>query len=68
MMNKQTSYHQKSMFQINRSTSQDGSISKSPTKNVSGIKVYNFSNIDSYGKIQKPFLNEEKKKNLQWRL
>lgn len=60
--------HQRSLFDLRRNLSQEISQSRSPVRNLSGIKLYNFSKIDSYGKIQKPFLNDEKKQNIQWRL
>lgn len=56
-MIKNIRHHQRSMLQLNKDTSQVGSRSKSPVRNLSGIKLYNFSKIESYGKIQRPFLN-----------
>lgn len=56
--------HQFSQVSYNRSTSRDlstGSVSKSPSKVVKGVRLYNFSDIDSYKKIHKPFLNNDKR-------
>lgn len=56
--------HQFSQVSWNRSTSRDlstSSINKSPSRIVKGIKLYNFSDLESYKKIHKPLFNNDKK-------
>lgn len=42
--------------------------SKSPSRVVNGIRLYNFSDIDSYRRINRPILNEQKKKHIKEKL
>jgi hypothetical protein len=43
-------------------------MNKSGNRSMSGIKLYNFSEIDSYRHINRPFLNEKKKEHIKSRL
>lgn len=44
------------------------SSSKSPVKIIKGIKLFNFSNIDSYRMINKPYLNSQKSEMIKTKL
>lgn len=71
MMKKNTQdSHQRSSisFYLNKERKDSLSISnhsKSPSRQVNGVKLYNFSDMNSYRKINKPFLNEEKKNHIK---
>ena len=59
--------------QINlfRDTSRDlsvGSKSKSPSRVVKGIKLYNFSQIDSYRQIHQPSLQQDRRVSIEQQL
>jgi hypothetical protein len=65
--------HERSSISFNRETDRRSSLSlsnhsKSPSKNIKGVRVYNFSNINSYGKITRPFLNQDKYSEIKEKL
>lgn len=41
---------------------------KSPQRLINGVKLYNFSEIESYKHISKPYLNEMKKEHIKNKL
>jgi hypothetical protein len=67
--------HQRSQI-LTRSPSHNHSVGalsaispgKSPTRSISGIKLYHFSDLKSYKQISRPFVNEEQKKTLNVKL
>lgn len=67
-MQKQLDRHQQSsisFYQPRKDSMSISNRSKSPTKTVNGIRIYNFSDIESYRKIHGPLLNEDKKKHIK---
>ena len=61
-MNRSTVKHNKSaiLHEPSRDKFRVMSSSRSPVRMVNGIKLFNFSDIDSYRKINKPYLNNQK--------
>ena len=61
-MNKSTIRQNKSaiLHEASRDKHRVMSSSRSPVKIVNGIKLFNFSDIDSYRLINKPYLNNQK--------
>ncbi len=61
-MNRSTVRHNKSaiLHEASRDKFKITSLSRSPVRVVNGIKLFNFSDIDSYRLINKPYLNNQK--------
>lgn len=72
MRNETTDRHQQSIsFFLNNERKESLEISnhsRSPSRVVNGVKIYNFSDIDSYRRIHRPLLNEEKKNHIKEKL
>ena len=61
---KDNHHHRSDNENRNQMNLHPSSRSKSPHKNVNGIRLYNFSEINSYKYINKPHLSEKDYKNL----
>lgn len=69
-MNRSSIRHNKSAILIDpsRDKLRVVSSSKSPVKVVNGIRIFDFSNIDSYRMINKPYLNSQKSEMIKTKL
>jgi hypothetical protein len=56
-----------SNFKENKNTNNSNK-SKSPKRFINGVKLFNFSEIDSYKHINKPYLNNVKKEHIKNKL